>query len=255
MTGMDDSEESGAPGPAAPPAVPGAPSIPSTAPRHRVSTATVIAILALSIGAAVGIVLALANRGGGSPAAVRAGWTRHTVRASGFRIDLPPGWDAVSTTSVDAAYEELKTSSPQLAALVREQLGTGLSRLIKLLAFDTKSPTLVEDFATNVNVIVAPVGSHTSFSMFLQQTLDQLQAVPGASDVGAQRGTLPAGQSARVRASVSLGSGASAVRYDTVQYLLLRGSTGYVISFATLPDQVEFYLPLFEEVARTLRFV
>ena len=254
MTGMDESEEHF---PAAPDALAAAapPSAPSVPPRRRISTATVVAIIALSIGAAAGIVLALANRGGGGTTALRGGWTRHTVRPAGFRIDLPPGWDAVSTTSVDAAYEDLKTSNPQLAALVRGQLGAGLSRLIKLLAFDTKSPTLVEDFATNVNVIVAPVGARVTFSAFLLQTLDQLQRVPGASDVRAQRGTLPAGTSARVRASVSLGSGSAAVRYDTVQYLLLRGSTGYVISFATLPDQVEFYLPLFEEVAKSLRFV
>jgi len=244
MTGMDKS-------PAEPPPIP---PVPDRVRRPGISTATVVAIVALSIGAAVGIVLALANRGGAPPAVLRAGWTRHTIRAAGFRIDLPPGWDPVSTTSVDAAYNELKTANPQLAELVRGQLGTSMSRLIKFLAFDTKSPTLVEDFATNMNVVVAPLGSASSFSAFLEQTLQQLQGVPGTSDVRAQRGTLPAGESARVRASVSIGSGASAVQYATVQYLLVRGSTGYVISFATLPGQVELYLPQFEEVAKTLRF-
>jgi len=267
MTGMDESPETpavseapvvseGAPvaeqaGP--PPGPPGVPAVPSTRVR-RVSPVTVLAIVALSIGAAVGIVLALANRSAGPSTPLRAGWTRHTVRAAGFRIDLPPGWDAVSTTSVTSAYEQLKASNPALADLVRTQLGGGLSRLIKLLAFDTKSPTLVEDFATNANVVVAPVARGTTFSSFLQQTLDQLAAVPGTTDVRGQRGTLPAGSSARVRATVSLSSGATKVEYATVQYLLLHDGTGYVISFATLPDQVEFYLPLFEEIAKTLWF-
>jgi len=228
----------------------------SPAARVRPSRAAVFGVVALSIGAAVGIVLALAGRGGGGKAvALEAGWTRHTIASDGFGVDLPPGWKAVSTTSVTEAYDELKTSDPQLAALVRSQLGSGLSRLIKMLAFDTKSPTLPEQFATNMNVVAAPVAAGTDFNAFLEQTLQQLQEVPGASDIQALRGSLPAGESARVRSTVKLTSGNVTVEYTTVQYLVMRRSTGYVISFATLPDHVEYYAPLYEQIAKTFRFL
>src|SRR5438132_770878 len=89
-------------------------------------------LAAISLGSVVGVALAIANRRTAPLPPLASGWTRHSVRSQGFSVDLPPGWKAVSTTSPEDAYNELKDENPTLGTLVRSQTGVVSSNLIKL---------------------------------------------------------------------------------------------------------------------------
>ena len=216
----------------------------------------VAAVLAISIGSVVGIILAVSNRKSAPVATLKPGWVRFGFATKGFGIDLPPGWKAVPATSADEQYKALKDANPKLAALVRDQGNSGASSLIALLAYDVNSPTLVRDFATNVTIAVVPLPNGTDLDTFVNDNVKQLRSVPEvAASIETQRLELPAGPAALITSHfTSNAPGGSQISANT-QYLLLRGSRGYIVSFSTLPSSLGGYAPLFNEIAREFRFV
>lgn len=233
------------------------PALPGTEEQAAIvrSRAPLVAVLAVLIGVAVGVFLALSARQSPERAPLKSGWSPHTVKAAGFNLGLPPGWKSVSTTNVDTAYKDLQDANPQLASLVRDQLGSSLSPLIKFLAFDVNSPTLAQEFATNFNIAQLPLEDGTTFDGFLAQAITQIRNAPGVSkDVQSQRLELPAGESALIHAQWTIqmprGPQVSAIS----QYLLLRSSTVYILSFTTLPSHLSQYSAVFDEIARTFRY-
>ena len=137
-------------------------------PSRRPALIAIVAAIVVAIAAVGGTLLLL--RSGGDKSKLDPGWKRVAAEAEGFSVGMPPAWKAVSTTDADKAFEALQSANPQLANLVKDQLGGSLSSLIKLLAFDTKSPTLAQQFATNMNVVVAPAAG-VPIETFLEQNL------------------------------------------------------------------------------------
>jgi hypothetical protein len=211
----------------------------------------------LAVGAIIGVLIA--REGGepvGPPIALKSGWALHTQRSDGFRIGLPGEWKPVPTTSADAAFNALKDQNPGLAAMVRDQLGGNLSALIRFIAFDVRSPTLSQNFATNMNVVLTPLPGGTNFDRFVDLNLQQLRQVPGLSEtIATQRVQLPAGEAAIITSRLDINTAAGTQSAAITQYLLQRGDSGYILSFTTLPANLSTYAPLFEEVARTFRYV
>jgi hypothetical protein len=233
---------------------PGMAPIPETGlpPSRRISPALVAVIAALVVAiAAVGGTLLL--RSGGDKSTLDPGWKRVAAAAEGFSVGMPPGWESVSTTDADKAFEALQSANPQLAALVKDQLGGSLSSLIKLLAFDTKSPTLAQQFATNMNVVVAPAAG-VPIETFLEQNLIQLRKTPGLSSVESRRMELPSGPAGSVTSQLTVNAPGGAQQVAITQYLVVNGTNGYIMSFSTLPSFKQTYVRLFEQIAETFRF-
>jgi hypothetical protein len=251
--------------PDSPPDVPpaGAPAMPEAEPvGPRRNTALIAGlVLALAIGTGVGVGIGL--RGSGEPevaevppSPVPAGWAIQEVPAEGFAVALPPAWRDVPTTSADEALGALRDANPGIAELVENQLGGTVSAFIKLLAFDLESPTLAEQFATNMNVVVAPVPSGIRFEDFVEANLSQLRAVPGlAGDIKQETVTLPAGRAAQVRSRLTLQSPDGEKIAAITQYLLVRGTRGYILSFSTTPTHEPTYTDLFTRIAGTFRYL
>ena len=231
-----------------PPGPPMAPEYPPPA-RRRAPAAVFAAIAILAIGAGL-IVWSIALKDSG--AKLQSGWRRVTT-PEGFNVGLPPGWKSVSTTNADKAYEALKSANPQLANLVKDQLGSSLSSLIKLLAFDTKSPTLAQQFATNMNVVVAPAAG-VGLDVFLEQNLVQLRKTPGLAGVESSKLELPSGPAGLVTSQLTVNAPGGAQQVAITQYLLVNGSNGYILSFSTLPSFAANYKDSFKQIAETFRF-
>jgi hypothetical protein len=216
---------------------------------HMRSRSAVLSVAAVVlVGGVIGAVLALANRNVGL-APLKAGWTRNNVRDAGFSVDLPPGWTAVSTTRIDAAEEQLRSANPALAKLVEGKLAS--SNLVQLLAFDVRSPTIMQGFPTTLTIAVPEVVDGIDLDGFLAQNLQQLRAVPGISTIDSSRLALPAGEFALIQTEPELDGRTTALS----QFLIVHGPIAYSISFQTLPASRAAYTPLFEEIARTFRFV
>jgi hypothetical protein len=215
-----------------------------------------IAVGLIAVGAVVGVLLGRQGRGGlakAPPATLPSGWTLQDVKTEGFSVGLPPNWTSLPTTSVDQAMKTLQRENPELARLVGPQLGSSLSSLMKLLAFDGTSPTLQRNFATNLNIIVAPAESSTSFEEFVSASEAQLRAVSSVSNVTSERHALPVGPSAIVRSELTLNTGAGSQKAAITQYLVLGRDKAYILSFTTLPDALDTYAPVFEQIAQTFR--
>lgn len=226
------------------------PSVPPVAP-----TPVLAAIAALVLGATVGTAVYV-SRSASSKPETKAGWTRESPSGQGFSVGLPPGWTSVSTKSADDAFNSLKAANPELANLVKDQLGSSLASLIKLLAFDVQSPTLAQQFATNMNVVVAPTGTGVTFDAFLQLNLAELRKTPGLGNtLRSENVNLPAGRSAKVTSQLTVNAPGGQQTVAITQYLLVSASRGYIISFSTLPSHVGSYTSLFQEIAETFRFV
>jgi hypothetical protein len=215
------------------------------------SRAAILAIGVVLVGGAIGAVLALANRDArGDREPLKAGWTRHDVRDAGFTVDLPPGWTAVSTTDVSAAERELRRANPTLASLVEGKLAS--SNLVQLLAFDVRSPTIAHGFPTNLTIAVPQVADGIDLDAFLAENLDRLRSVLGVSKtIDTSRSILPAGESALIQTEVNLDGRTTALS----QFLIVHGPIAYSLSFSTLPASRAVYTALFEEIARSFRYL
>lgn len=235
-----------------PPAMPGAPEAPDLpdAVRSRRRVLGIAgALLLIGAGAVVGVVLARGGSSSVEPAALRSGWTRQT--GPGFTLGLPPEWRSVPTTANAKDFEALEKSEPQLAALVRDQFGGQLSPFIRFIAFEVGTP-LSQQFSTNLTVIVAAASG--GLDGFIENDAAQLRQAEGVgSTIQEQRIELPAGEAGIVTAQLQIpgGSRLGAVTH----YVLVRGENGYILQFTTLADQLTRLSPLFEEIARTFRFV
>lgn len=232
------------------PGAPEAPDLPDVVPSRRRALAVAGALLLIGAGAVVGVVLA---RGGGSssvePAALRSGWTRQA--GPRFTLGLPPEWRSFPTTANTEEFAALEKSDPQRAALLRDQFGGELSPLIRFIAFEVGTP-LSQQFSTNLTVIVAEAAG--GLDGFIENDATQLRRAEGVgSTIQEQRIELPAGEAGIVTAQLQIpgGSQLGAVTH----YVLVRGETGYILQFTTLADQLTRLAPLFEEIARTFRFV
>jgi hypothetical protein len=233
------------------------PTLPEGGPpaRSRRVAPIIAAIAAVGVGALIAVPLLKLNSDKGADAALKAGWKRVAPSGEGFSLGLPPGWNSVSTRSADDAFNSLQSANPELANLVKDQLGASLSSLIKLLAFDIQSPTLQQRFATNLNVVVAPTGSGVSFDAFLEANIDQLRRTPGLGNtLRSEKISLPAGQAAKITSQLTVNSAGGQQTVAITQFLLVNEARGYIVSFSTLPSHVGSYSGLFQEIADTFRF-
>jgi hypothetical protein len=249
-----------------PPSLPPPPPLPEepldAPPRGRPSRAVAI-ILAFALlgGSGAGIWLAMRTRGddvvlNANPTPpIPSGWNETVFRSDGFAIAFPPAWRAIDPKNAEDALDEMSKENPELANLVRTQIGS-LSDLIRLLAVDSKSPSLSQDFATNANVIVQPVPSGVTFEEFVQANAQQLRTIPGVTtSLEDEAVSMPAGRAALVRSRLPIRTGNAETIAAVSQYLLLSRGRGYILSFTTTPELEASYVSVFDAITRTFRYV
>jgi hypothetical protein len=208
------------------------------------------------VGGAIGGVLLVRSKddpGTGSRALIPAGWTTHTNRSDGFRLGLPPGWKPVSSGTVDSALESMREQNEELARAIEQQVSGSLSDLVRFFAFDTRSPTFDEEFATNVNVVVEPLPAGVDFEAYLTANLRQLRGVPGVTVSDEQAVDLPGGPAALIKSRFTLNTPAGMREIAVTQYLMLKGNRGFILSETTTPKHEATYASMFEAIARTFQ--
>lgn len=218
-------------------------------------------VVALILGAALvggvvaGLVIARSGDDDSGPTGrvtIPAGWTTHNLTAEGFRLGLPPEWKDVPPGQVDSALDDLREDNPDLAELIESQLAGSLSSLVRFFAFDTRSPTLAEEFATNVNVVVEPLPGGVDFDEYLDANLRQLRQVPGVTvSAENERVQLPGGRAGLIKSQFTLNTPGGPRQIAVTQYVLLRSDRGFILSMTTTPMHESTYVPLWDRIART----
>jgi hypothetical protein len=145
--------------------------------------------------------------------------------------------------------EQLARDNPDFAPLL-DAMSSG-EQPIKLFAFD---PEAQRSFATNVNVVAVDLPSGTTLEQFVAANEADIEAFGGrVGEIESKAAQLPSGPARSLAYGVRLTTGGSERTIATLQYLLVGGDKGYVVTFSTLPDLSERYDPVFDRTIRSLR--
>jgi hypothetical protein len=206
------------------------------APPRRART-WMFVVGAVAVVAVLGLVVYLAGRPTDGPAATPSagpasldpGWTLATETEDGFSVGLPRGWE-------------------------ESQFDVGES--IKFQAIDATDSAAEFEFVPNLNVIAEPLPIALSLDDYIQANLSQLETqLQGVTDLAHERITLPVGPTERIRYRFELGAQEGGpAEISVVQYVFIRETTGYILTFETAPPQFDQYRPTFEQMAETFRF-
>lgn len=138
----------------------------------------------------LGIVALVTGCGGGSSEPSASGeWTRHDIRDGNASVALPAEWKALEdfdAKTIENLIKEDERVAPYVDALVDNDA-------FKLWALD---PDIREAFATNLNVIVAPVGVPLRDWVTRENASTKRLAVRGSLKSTFVR--TPAGEAARI---------------------------------------------------------
>jgi hypothetical protein len=193
---------------------------------------------------------ALAGRRAAREAPVPAGYRLRLARSEHVGLAFPPGWQAL--TAQDARFPGVT----QMFARLDPRLGSAVAALsmpdgpIKLLGFDRLRGA---GFATIASVMVGrarPGVTYEEWSADAARHIRELPSVRGR--VLTRKVDLPLGDALRLEFVRAYDSGA---RLATLQYVVVRGETLYIVTFATRPRLVPRYARAFAASARTLRRV
>lgn len=182
--------------------------------------------------------------GGGSEPSASGEWTRHDIRDSNASVALPTEWKALEDFDEQTLSDFTKENekfAPYVEPLLRNDV-------FKLFALD---PDIEEAFATNLNVIVAPVDMPLRDWVARENASTRRVAVPGS--LRTSYVTTPAGEAARVSWLLELNSGGEKKTIRSVQYMFQDAGGGYVLTFSTLPSLTTKYEPTFRKSAESFR--
>jgi hypothetical protein len=182
--------------------------------------------------------------GGGSEPAASGDWTRHDIRDSNASVSLPAEWKALENfdeQTITDFTKENEEFAPYVEPLLRNDV-------FKLFALD---PDIEEAFATNLNVIVAPVGMPLRDWVARENASTRRVAVPGS--LRTSYVDTPAGEAARISWLLELNSGGEKKTVRSLQYMFQDAGSGYVLTFSTLPSLATKYEPTFRKSAESFR--
>ena len=182
--------------------------------------------------------------GGESEPSASSKWTRHDVRDSSASIALPEAWKVIKDFDIESIAdftEENEKFAPYIEPLLRNEV-------FKLWAFD---PDIQDRFATNLNIIVAPVSMPLRRWVEQENATTRRLAVPGSMRTKFIQ--TPEGEAAQSSWLLQVNSGGDKKRVRSRQYLFHQDGAGYVVTFSTLPSLSTKYEPTFAKSARSFQ--
>lgn len=185
----------------------------------------------------------------GAPASPVADRT-HRVPAADLRLALPGTWKALNAKSVfnDQALAEAVEANPNLQGIIAQLASP--SSPVKFFAID---PKLRDRFATNVNVVVAPLPRRMSQAEFLRGAVSSY----GALEIRNERFAsvrLPAGQAVQAILQLRFGTPSGKRWVSVRQYSFMHDGSAVTVTYTTLPEAERGYRPAFVASARSIRF-
>jgi hypothetical protein len=193
---------------------------------------------------------ALAGRSPAREAPVPAGYRLRLARSDHVALAFPPGWQAL--TSRDARFPGVG----QMFARLDPRLGSAVAALgavdgpMKLLGFDRRGQA---GFATTASVMLGRVRPGVAYEEWSVDAVRRVRDLPSVQGrVLKRKVELPLGEALRLEFVRAYAGGS---RIATLQYLVVRGETLYIVTYATRPGLVARYARAFAASARTLRRV
>ena len=172
---------------------------------------------------------------------------RHRVPGQGLSLAVPASWIAVDATLPDATIARLRRENPKLAPYLGQLSGAGSAA--KFLALD---PAVQGGFATNVNVVVAPIPSVT-FEVYRAAIVREIQSLVGSARVDHRPVTVNGARGVRLAYPFRITVGRT-YTVSTLQYAFPRAGRSVVVTYTTLPRLQGRYAATFARSASSIRF-
>jgi hypothetical protein len=186
-----------------------------------------------------------------APAEGAAPLVRHGVPGTGFSISFPSHWRSIDYRHVATTglLDRLVRENPSMASLLQALRSPNSG--VKLFAFD---PKIASGFATNLNLVVERVPAGTTPARYAAAASLQLSSLPNVIRPIRRRAVLlPAGHSERLQYGIRFTLAGRRVVTSTTQYVLVGGTTAYIVTYTTLPRLLARYASLFAATARSIR--
>lgn len=172
---------------------------------------------------------------------------RHAVPGQRMSLAVPAPWVTVDASLPPATIERLQRQNPKLAPYLAQL--TGPNSAAKFLALD---PAVQGGFATNLNVVVAPIPSVT-FDQYRAAIASEIQRLLGATNVDQRVVTIDGVRGVRLSYPFRITVGRT-YTVATLQYAFPRGGKSIVVTYTTLPRLKARYAAAFARSATSIRF-
>ena len=185
---------------------------------------------------------------------LNSGWIRSDLPSEGLSITTPPSWITLplDPESIDAALETFASSDDARLEFMAGQIEQFRdTREFKLFGFE-QEPSSSETFHANMSVLATDAGLPSTLDAFADINVQQLESYWGVTDVERQNIQLASGEAVKIGYTLPLPVSDDPIAASITQYLLLRCSTGVIVTFTASDGYAEKLDPLFTQIADTI---
>jgi hypothetical protein len=176
------------------------------------------------------------------------GLNRYEISSGRFSIGVPETWHATTSAQMQkASFKRFANQNPAFAAYA-DVVGKKNSPF-KFFAYD---PVVRKRFATNLNVVVAPVRESVTPERYQRSALAEARAI-AASKLDSSEVGLPAGKALRIEYRVRFVINGRKKAISMTQYAFLLDKTSYVLTYTTLPELRDEYADWFKLSAQSFQ--
>ena len=177
-----------------------------------------------------------------------------------FVIALPPKWQQLSLEPEfwERGINMVSEQNPQLKSVLSSGMMANLvASGIKLYALDLSPESLEADFPASANVLKANLGAKIPLDSYVSLSLAQIKKFANPKfPVTHRRVTLSNVEAEEIKYEMNLTVGRAApVPFRIVQYIIVDGSTAYVISLSCPVELDAAYAPVFEKIGQSFRLI
>ncbi|MXY22772.1 MAG: LppX_LprAFG lipoprotein [Dehalococcoidia bacterium] len=183
-----------------------------------------------------------------------SGWIRSDLPSEGLSISTPPSWVTLplDPESIDAALGAFESSDDARFEFMAGQIEQFRdTREFKLFGFE-QEPSSSETFHANMSVLATNVGLPSSLDAYADINVQQLESYWGVTGVERRNIQLASGEAVKIGYILPLPVSGDPIGASITQYLLLRCSTGVIVTFTASEEYAEKLDPLFTQIADTI---
>lgn len=183
-----------------------------------------------------------------------SGWIRSDLPLEGLSITTPQSWVTLplDSESIDAALGALESSEDARFEFMAGQIEQFRdTREFKLFGFE-QEPSPSETFHANMSVLVNDSGLPPTLDAYADINVQQLESSWGVTDVKRQKIQLASGEAVKIGYKLPLPVSGDPIGASITQHLLLRCSTGVIVTFTASEEYAEELDPLFTQIVDTI---
>lgn len=190
---------------------------------------------------------------------LESGWKLYPSTKDGFALALPSTWvyQDLDSSTLSAGWQDLKKNNPQLVAMFENQSKQASGQGVKYHAADFGPGSSADGYITNLNVMHSSQSQTFTMDYLVGQSIKALEGMPGVSKpINHRRIQLPGGETEEFRYVLAVNlDNKQTLKIALTQYAILQGKETCTITFGTPLALDSKYFPIFEKIARTMRWL